>query len=108
MNRGVDDTALCVVETIDVPTHLTDDRLEHRNAIEPIILVLPCFFLIDHREGIQAETRAHRKLDKFAVLQLAAMFEASAVIDDDDLRSEERRVGKECVSTCRSRWSPYH
>src|SRR3546814_15660383 len=25
-----------------------------------------------------------------------------------DLRSEERRVGKECVSTCRSRWSPYH
>ena len=23
-------------------------------------------------------------------------------------RSEERRVGKECVSLCRSRWSPYH
>src|SRR3546814_19942400 len=23
-------------------------------------------------------------------------------------RSEERRVGKECVSTCRARWSPYH
>src|SRR3546814_5008852 len=29
--------------------------------------------------------------------------------DIDQLtRSEERRVGKECVSTCRSRWSPYH
>src|SRR3546814_5025350 len=26
----------------------------------------------------------------------------------EDGRSEERRVGKECVSTCRSRWSPYH
>src|SRR3546814_14980786 len=26
----------------------------------------------------------------------------------DGKRSEERRVGKECVSTCRSRWSPYH
>src|SRR3546814_7834682 len=26
----------------------------------------------------------------------------------DVVRSEERRVGKECVSTCRSRWSPYH
>src|SRR3546814_8321795 len=25
-----------------------------------------------------------------------------------NLRSEERRVGKECVSTCRSRWSPCH
>src|SRR3546814_12145270 len=27
---------------------------------------------------------------------------------NDALRSEERRVGKECVRTCRSRWSPYH
>src|SRR3546814_19481959 len=36
-----------------------------------------------------------------------------AVADADDQavgpgRSEERRVGKECVSTCRSRWSQYH
>src|SRR3546814_5186897 len=27
---------------------------------------------------------------------------------EEEHRSEERRVGKECVSTCRSRWSPYH
>src|SRR3546814_16209879 len=27
---------------------------------------------------------------------------------DQQVGSEERRVGKECVSTCRSRWSPYH
>ena len=26
----------------------------------------------------------------------------------DGLRSEERRVGKECLRLCRSRWSPYH
>src|SRR3546814_16482976 len=26
----------------------------------------------------------------------------------EQMRSEERRVGKECVSTCRSRWSPYN
>ena len=36
-----------------------------------------------------------------------------AVWDDEHLvfaniRSEERRVGKECTSWCRSRWSPYH
>src|SRR3546814_4224744 len=31
-----------------------------------------------------------------------------AKMRDPDIRSEERRVGKECVSTCRSRWSPYH
>src|SRR3546814_1140874 len=34
---------------------------------------------------------------------------ARSVIDQlPHERSEERRVGKECVSTCRSRWSPYH
>ena len=26
----------------------------------------------------------------------------------EDARSEERRVGKECLRLCRSRWSPYH
>src|SRR3546814_3757414 len=30
------------------------------------------------------------------------------IVYHKDGRSEERRVGKECVSTCRSRWSPYH
>src|SRR3546814_20844657 len=30
------------------------------------------------------------------------------IMNDLSGRSEERRVGKECVSTCRSRWSPYH
>ena len=27
---------------------------------------------------------------------------------DEAIRSEERRVGKECQGLCRSRWSPYH
>src|SRR3546814_13521897 len=30
------------------------------------------------------------------------------VVTAEAVRSEERRVGKECVSKCRSRWSPYH
>src|SRR3546814_17904224 len=30
------------------------------------------------------------------------------ICDAGAVRSEERRVGKECVSTCRSRWSPYY
>src|SRR3546814_12320064 len=33
---------------------------------------------------------------------------AEVKIFDNSLRSEERRVGKECVRTCKSRWSPYH
>src|SRR3546814_6656932 len=32
----------------------------------------------------------------------------SGYAEQNRRRSEERRVGKECVSTCRSRWSPYH
>src|SRR3546814_13952818 len=40
----------------------------------------------------------------FIYLVLSAQFESFV----DPFRSEERRVGKECVSTCRSRWSPYH
>src|SRR3546814_14223488 len=49
-----------------------------------------------------------------AVDMCAHRDEAIAKIDDFGFargvfeRSEERRVGKECVSTCRSRWSPYH
>src|SRR3546814_12587139 len=37
--------------------------------------------------------------------QIATLLGCSLDLAD---RSEERRVGKECVSTCRSRWSPYH
>src|SRR3546814_18721762 len=33
---------------------------------------------------------------------------AQPTVDALGLRSEERRVGKECVSTCRSRWLPYN
>src|SRR3546814_11336958 len=37
-----------------------------------------------------------------------AYYVSPLVIIENGDRSEERRVGKECVSTCRSRWSPDH
>src|SRR3546814_20571313 len=40
--------------------------------------------------------------------KLLVVIEEVHVSDRRTLRSEERSVGKECVSTCRSRWSPYH
>src|SRR3546814_17086628 len=42
--------------------------------------------------------------------QLAALLEQERerLFPNGEGRSEERRVGKECVRTCRSRWSPYH
>src|SRR3546814_14510702 len=64
------------------------------------VLIIP-----DLRPGIQ-------------MLAIVAATEHEVAIVDDErvkaiysellrIRSEERRVGKECVSTCRSRWSPY-
>src|SRR3546814_18122952 len=46
-----------------------------------------------------------------AALVFAGVFEPKAASDPWDVlsgRSEERRVGKECVSTCRSGWAPVH
>src|SRR3546814_9837890 len=40
--------------------------------------------------------------------RVAGVHHLQIVIVDAFERSEERRVGKECVSTCRYRWSPYH
>src|SRR3546814_9138827 len=48
-------------------------------------------------------TIVHAKID----CQVWVSF-GKVVQNGRDFRSEERRVGKECVSTCRSRWSPYH
>src|SRR3546814_411750 len=45
-------------------------------------------------------------LQRHASAMAAAIGTGRAVVELG--RSEERRVGKECVSTCRSRWSPYH
>src|SRR3546814_5077706 len=44
-----------------------------------------------------------------SVRALRKQYRDTVAVDDISFeRSEERRVGQECVSTCRSRWSPYH
>src|SRR3546814_17731218 len=51
--------------------------------------------------------RPHRVDDRNpARCDIVAVAHASRGVPADLERSEERRVGKECVSTCRSRWSP--
>src|SRR3546814_12835702 len=55
------------------------------------------------------QDHVHNKLAALAPYQVDERLMAKAKGDALFLhRSEERRVGKECVSTCRSRWSPYH
>src|SRR3546814_2540024 len=56
----------------------------------------------DHRGSLRQQQRRH----EVAFLALAQPDDLRIV--GGSLRSEERRVGKECVSTFRSRWSPYH
>src|SRR3546814_12435807 len=48
-----------------------------------------------------------RELKKLGITQ-GELSERSGVAASNISRSEERRVGTECVSTCRSRWSPYN
>src|SRR3546814_16664957 len=71
-------------------------------------------------EKFQADYKARFKVDPGVYAPYAydgawnmitAMKEAGSAKPEaylPKLRSEERRVGKECVSTCNSRWTPYH
>src|SRR3546814_13120728 len=49
-----------------------------------------------------------RQAGKLGEMQFVNELIRGADADDIGCRSEERRVGKECVRTCRSGWSPYH
>src|SRR3546814_15060395 len=59
---------------------------------------------------VQLDVRDYRAQAQQARAQIAATLAGADTIRSQvtDQRSEERRVGKECVSTCRSRWSPVH
>src|SRR3546814_20541113 len=58
--------------------------------------------------GTVQDLYAHHRIDTAAIVAAANAASAGRPIRYlRAVRSEERRVGKECVSTCRSRWSPY-
>src|SRR3546814_18657189 len=59
--------------------------------------------LIGCLEGLQVQGTA-QSVGERTTSSVVQTISLVIIID----RSEERRVGKECVSTCRSRWSPYH
>src|SRR3546814_3940095 len=67
-----------------------------------------------HRQapGRLAKPRPRSRQDHFTVAGVETSAEGRLCLLGQgqvrSARSEERRVGKECVSTCRSRWSPYH
>src|SRR3546814_1183165 len=81
---GVQTCALpiCVVAMLFASSGLAYQILAGPGILKYVIMFAPLLFVMTMSFGIN-------RLSTFA-------------------RSEERRVGKECVSTCRSRWSPYH
>src|SRR3546814_1076417 len=68
----------------------------------PQLLLSPPALAV-HRAG-QASVRHGSRIEPMPT----RFWQAATSTQRRLLRSEERRVGKECVSTCSSRWSPYH
>src|SRR3546814_16874850 len=81
------------------------DRHHHVFALDEVLVLLLEALLDDLRAPRRGEALLH--LQQLAAQHLhEALARAEDLQEGLDLRSEERRVGKECVSTCRSRWSP--
>src|SRR3546814_13800467 len=90
----------------------SSDLMEHESA-EPgsvrqshgCVLALPPISPIQNRKACGRDGLCDHMLSEARVAGRDAFPQA---LTFSNTRSEERRVGKECVSTCRSRWSPYH
>src|SRR3546814_11885048 len=76
----------------DLPAQIPSDQPARHGANAP------------GQEHLRRHVGRGKRLDRGAIAPLGI----PPLPERQFLRSEERRVGKECVSTCRSRWSPYH
>src|SRR3546814_14264748 len=91
-------------EVMVVDTPGRDDPHAREAMLRADTLVTPIndsFVDLDLIGEVDAETYRIRRPSFYAELVWSSRTQKAK-------RSEERRVGKECVSTCRSRWSPYH
>src|SRR3546814_12427100 len=59
----------------------------------------------DAKTGVEMEALTATSIALLTIYDMAKALDKNMTIEG---RSEERRVGKECVSTCSSRWLPYH
>src|SRR3546814_14055052 len=62
----------------------------------------------DEKRHILQQLTESEGLERFLHTKYVGQKRFSLEGGESFIRSEERRVGKECVSTCSSRWSPYH
>src|SRR3546814_9443015 len=91
-----------------------DERVCFRQAVRDREIIVRCFFF---KQKTAYEVRisdwssdvcsSDLILSHGKMMWVPSSYTRSVTVPPPN-RSEERRVGKECVSTCRSRWSPYH
>src|SRR3546814_16422118 len=95
-----------VVDALVASAPDTDDGAPTSVSISAPVATLDSIEHVMHQPGacgriMLSEEAVHAKFVAVAQITPKKCYAGS-------FRSEERRVGKECVSTCRSRWSPYH
>src|SRR3546814_11280327 len=100
------------MRSIVATVSLNDTIGSGRSEIEQRVQQRMQEILDEYRSGILVQGIAIKQADPPEAVN-DAFKEVSAAQQTaqtylNEARSEERRVGKECVSTCRSRWSPYH
>src|SRR3546814_21136269 len=88
---------------------VTDLMEQGSPAFEAAIPILSQLLKAETAEREVRSVAYQLKIARFPVYRDLAGFDfTSSEVNEALVRSEERRVGKECVSTCRSRWSPEH
>src|SRR3546814_9237680 len=87
VDGSVDQPPLGIVEPVDMARHLAHDRLQHRHAIEKIILVRARQLRVDHAERVEAEARRDGEFDKGAALELGRMLERRSEEHTSELQS---------------------
>src|SRR3546814_10866918 len=89
------------VQTCALPI-LNSPRREHARGTDMEGSMPSMSVLTPQQKKGEAQTRPSPSVSEFVKPS------ARHAVDDPVYRSEESRVGKDCVSTCRSRWLPYH
>src|SRR3546814_10635865 len=91
----------------DLSSDVCSSDLSHTPLVEPLSLDEAFLDVSDNLHDLPSAT-AVAEIIRAHIREVTALTASAGVAPNKFLRSEERRVGKECVSTCRSRWSPYH